>query len=243
MSSAETPVICETEAVEQASHGQDAVQTRKADQAKTDRQETKPPAEPGHGERYARAMAKRSLWTRFYDKFDDRMTRLSAKSEFWRRFCSRFWLPLAYRSGIKFHRGDENTFTAVLPFRRFNKNWYNAMAGAALLGNAEVAAGTYVFKQCGANYTVVCKHLEYDFLRPCVGPAAYHITPREDLTELLSTGNEFNLTIDMVIVQMVSGKNQRERRVGKCTATFHVAPKKAFRQRKLREKAKSNGKG
>ena len=42
---------------------------------------------------------------------------------------------------------------AILPFRKFNKNWYNAMAGAALLGNAEIAGGMYVFGTVGADYT------------------------------------------------------------------------------------------
>ena len=39
------------------------------------------------------------------------------------------------------------------------------MAGAALLGNTEIAGGNYVFKVCGGDYTVVCKNLEYRFLR------------------------------------------------------------------------------
>ncbi|XOV75629.1 MAG: hypothetical protein ACFHWZ_00920 [Phycisphaerales bacterium] len=54
----------------------------------------------------------------------------------------------------------------ILPFRRFNKNWYNAMAGAALLGNSEVAGGMYIFQKAGKDYTVVCKELHYKFLRP-----------------------------------------------------------------------------
>lgn len=178
-------------------------------------------------------------FTRLGRWLEARISRLSTRNNFWHRVCSWVWLPLAYRSGISFHKGDENTFTAVLPFRRFNKNWYNAMAGGALLGNAEVAGGMYVFGRCGAKYTVVCKHLEYDFLRPCLGPAAYHITPRENLEACLATGGEFNITIDMVIVQMVSGKNKRERRVGKCTATFHVTPKAQHHRKRQRQK-KSN---
>jgi len=179
---------------------------------------------------------KASWYTRLGRWLEARISRLSARNNFWHKVCSWVWLPLAYRSGISFHKGDENTFTAVLPFRRFNKNWYNAMAGGALLGNAEVAGGMYVFGRCGAKYTVVCKHLEYDFLRPCLGPAAYHITPRENLEECLAAGGEFNITIDMSIVQMVSGKNKRERRVGKCTATFHVTPKVQHHRKRHRKK-------
>ena len=61
---------------------------------------------------------------------------------------------------------DVNTFAAYLPFRRFNRNWYRAMAGGALLANSEIAGGMYVFGVCGADYTVVCKNLNYTFLRP-----------------------------------------------------------------------------
>ena len=49
------------------------------------------------------------------------------------------WLPYAFRSGIRMKRLGETEFTAELPFRRFNRNWYNAMAGASLLANSEIA--------------------------------------------------------------------------------------------------------
>jgi len=79
---------------------------------------------------------------------------------------------------------------AVLPFRRFNRNWYRAMAGGALLANSEIAGGMYVFGIVGGDYTVVCKHLEYRFLRPCFGPAVYRMTPRENVHELVTAGGE-----------------------------------------------------
>ncbi len=64
------------------------------------------------------------------DRMDAFISRLSTRSNFWHRVCSIIWLPYAARSGIRMKRVDENTFSAVLPFTRFNKNWYNAMAGA-----------------------------------------------------------------------------------------------------------------
>ncbi|MEX0743963.1 MAG: hypothetical protein WD118_00060 [Phycisphaeraceae bacterium] len=176
------------------------------------------------------------FWARLMHKLEARISALSTRNNFWHRICSWIWLPLAYRSGIKFNRGDESTFSAILPFRKFNKNWYNAMAGGALLGNAEVAGGMYVFKKCGAKYTVVCKHLEYTFRRPCHGPAVYRVEPREDLEGLVATGDEFNITVDMAILQMVRKPEDKERRVGKCTATFHVMPKTQHRRRKLRQR-------
>jgi hypothetical protein len=169
--------------------------------------------------------AKKSLM----DRLEAFVSRLSTKNNFWHRVCSLFWLPYAFRSGIRMKRVDEKTFTAVLPFRKFNRNWYNAMAGAALLGNSEIAGGMYVFGVCGGDYTVVCKHLQYRFLRPCVGPAIYRIAPREDIEALVKGGSEFNVTLDMDVVQQLPQASAlpkvREKRVGKVEVTFHVTPK------------------
>jgi acyl-coenzyme A thioesterase PaaI-like protein len=159
------------------------------------------------------------------DRLDTFVSRLSTRNNFWHRVCSLIWLPYAFKSGIRMKRIDASTFSAVLPFRRFNRNWYNAMAGAALLANSEVAGGMYVFGVCGGEYTVVCKELQYRFLRPCFGPAIYRISPREDLKALAAAHEEFNTTLDLEIVQQIGGRGDKERRVGRCTATFHVTPK------------------
>jgi acyl-coenzyme A thioesterase PaaI-like protein len=162
----------------------------------------------------------------FMDRVDTFVSRLSTRNNFWHRVCSLIWLPYAFKSGIRMKRIDAKSFAAVLPFRRFNRNWYNAMAGAALLANSEVAGGMYVFGICGGDYTVVCKNLEYKFLRPCFGPAIYRITPRENLEQLAAAHAEFNTTLDLDIVQQIGRTGAgKERRVGKCVATFHVTPK------------------
>jgi hypothetical protein len=177
----------------------------------------------------------------FSERVEAWLSRLSTRNNFLHRIFSLIWLPFAFRSGIKMKRVDASTFTAILPFRRFNRNWYNAMAGAALLGNSEIAGGMYVFGHCGGEYTVVCKHLEYKFLRPCFGPAIYRITPREDIKALMEAGAEFNITIDMDVVQQIVKPGERERRVGKSTAVFHVTPKthhKKERQKSREERAR-----
>jgi len=168
------------------------------------------------------------------DRTDSFISRLSTRNNFWHRVCSLIWLPYAFKSGIRMKRIDAKTFSAVLPFRRFNRNWYNAMAGAALLANSEVAGGMYVFGFCGGEYTVVCKNLEYKFLRPSFGPALYRIAPREDLKALVDSKAEFNVTLDLDIVQQIGKSGGKERRVGKCVAIFHVTPK-AHQQKKGRK--------
>lgn len=185
----------------------------------------------------------------FMEKVEAFISRLSTRNNFWHRVCSMIWLPYAFRSGIQMKRLDGSTFTAVLPFRRFNKNWYNAMAGAALLGNSEIAGGMYVFSAVGKDYTVVCKELTYRFLRPCLGPAIYRVTPKQDIQALIATGAEFNIDIQLDIVQQQTAlgvklpgagdlpPKGREKRVGRCLATFHVTPKAHHKAKRLKEQA------
>mgnify|MGYP000482023465 CR=1 FL=1 len=163
---------------------------------------------------------------RFFDRAEAFISRLSMRDNFWNSICSLIWLPLAFFSGLKLKQLSQEKFAAYLPFRRFNRNWYRAMAGGALLANSEIAGGSYVFGQCGADYMVVCKNLNYTFLRPCFGPAVYHMTPKENLKQLLAAGGEFNLTLDMEILQQASRVGEKDKRVGRCEATFHVTPKK-----------------
>ncbi len=164
-----------------------------------------------------------------FDRLDAFVSKLSTRNNFWHRVCSLIWLPYAFHSGIKMKRLDAETFAAVLPFRRFNRNWYNAMAGAALLGNAEIAGGMYVFGKAGANFTVVCKKLEYRFLRPCFGPAVYKIKSSENIDELVALGKEFNCSLRMGVMQSIPGT--QDKRVGKVTVTFHVTPKDHYKAR------------
>jgi len=169
----------------------------------------------------------------FWDKAEAFISRLSVRDNFWHGVCSLIWLPLAFFSGIRMKEIDPQTFQAVLPFRRFNRNWYRAMAGGALLGNAEIAGGMYVFGVCGGDYTVVCKNLNYTFLRPCFGPAVYRMGPREDIKQHLAHGGEFNITLDLEISQQ-GFRGERDRRVGRCEATFHVTPKVHHKKKKAR---------
>ncbi len=169
-----------------------------------------------------------------FDRVEAWISRLSTKSNFWHRICSLVWLPYAFRSGISMRRITGDRFTAVLPFRRFNRNWYNAMAGAALLGNSEVAAGMYLFQRCGSDYIVVCKEMKYRFLRPCYGPAIYSVANCGDLDQAISAGGEFNIPLMINVSQQMS-RDKRERRVGECEIVFHCTPKTMAKARRVRE--------
>lgn len=187
---------------------------------------------------------KPGLW----DRLEARVSRLSTRNNFWQKVCSWFWLPIAYRSGIKkvkqeAGQGEKEPFVALLPFRRFNRNWYSAMAGAALLANSEIAGGMYVFDVVGGEYTVVCKELHYRFRRPCHGPAVYRVKTQADLHELVRAGGEFNIDVEIEIYQALKQAGERlERRVGVSSATFHVTPKDMARERARKHREKERQK-
>ncbi len=223
----------------------EAIESPKATEpAPTTPPTTTPSPNPSKSKQPKPKPVKRTL----FERIEAFISNLSSRNNFWNRVCSMIWLPYAFKSGITMS-SDENTYRATLPFRRFNKNWYNAMAGAALLGNSEIAGGNYVFSVCGGDYTVVCKQLEYKFLRPCHGPAEYRMTPLDDIHALVETGQEFNITIRMDIVQVLvpmsekklaeevddpNAKPAKPKRVGRCTATFHVTPKAHHKAKKAR---------
>lgn len=177
-------------------------------------------------------------WGRKFRVIEAWLSELSTRSNFWHRVFAWKFLPLAYQSGIKLGKQKGDVYEAFMPFKAFNKNWYEAMAGAALLANSEVAGGMYIFEKLGGDYTVVCKELHYKFRRPCHGPAIYRVKPREDIDEQRKTALEFNVTTDLEIVQAITKKGEKERKVGECVATFHVAAKALFRQRRAKEKDK-----
>ena len=175
---------------------------------------------------------------RIYDRVEAFVSTLSLRDNFWHSICSLIWLPLAFFSGLTMKQLVADTWAAILPFRRFNRNWYRAMAGGALLANSEIAGGMYVFGLCGGDYTVVCKHLEYKFLRPCLGPAVYRMTPRENIRAMLEAGSEFNITLDLEVQQQGFRPNERDRRVGQAVVTFHVTPKSQLKSKRQARKAR-----
>ena len=160
---------------------------------------------------------------------------LAHRYAFIRKITSRLFLPIAFHSGLMMKKLDPHTFTYVLPFRRFNRNFYDAMAGAALVANSEIAAGMYLFGELGGRWTIVCKNINYRFLRPCLGPAIYKVKPLEDLKAKLLTGQEFNIDLALEILQQVSGQ-RRHPRVGRCEVTFHCTPKGPHGNRGLRRR-------
>ena len=111
------------------------------------------------------------------------------------------------------------------------------MAGGALLANSEIAGGACTCSASAAgDYTVVCKNLNYTFLRPCYGPAVYRMKPRENIRQLVNAGTEFNVVVDLDVTQQASRIGEKDKRVGRCEATFHVTPKIQHKVKALRKR-------
>ena len=175
-----------------------------------------------------------SIWGRAYRSLDAWLSRLSTRNQFWHRAFAWMFLPLAYRSGIRLGHQNGDVYETQIPFHAFNKNWYDAMAGGALLANTEIAGGMLLFQKLGGDYTVVCKELSYRFRRPCLGPAVYRVKPLEDIEELRTRQLEFNVTMEIDILQAAARGGDKAKRVGESTAVFHVAPKALLRSRLAR---------
>ncbi|MFM9098360.1 MAG: hypothetical protein ACKOQW_08740 [Phycisphaerales bacterium] len=167
------------------------------------------------------------------DRMEAWLSRVSNQNELVRKLFSSIWLPYAFRSGITMKSVSDRSFVAVLPFRRFNRNWYNAMAGAAAREEVHASRHLAVAQEGGADYIVVCKEMRYRFLRPCVGPAVYRVCGGDELGERIAKGGEFNIDLVMDIVQQVRpGRGGREKRVGQCDITFHCMPKAMLKARR-----------
>jgi hypothetical protein len=60
---------------------------------------------------------------------------------------------------------------------------------------------------------------------------------REHIAEMIATGSEFNITLDLDILQQGFRPGERDRRVGQCVVTFHVTPKVHQKQKAARLKS------
>ncbi len=178
------------------------------------------------------------LWGRTYRSIEEKFSKLCFENNLWYRVLTKIYLPLAAKSNMKLGSWEGDVYETVLPFKRFNKNWYNAMAGAAILANTEIAGGMAIFKLVGEKYTVVCKEMSYKFRLPCQSAATYRVKILDDIQSLMKTKVEFNLNMEIEVVAKMKNKM---RKIGTSKITFHVAAKSLMAQRiyksKLRAKA------
>jgi len=170
---------------------------------------------------------------RNYDYLDRRFTELAIFNPLWRRFLSFFWMPFAYHSGIRIVGRKGDTLNVLLPYRRPNRNWYGDMAGAALLGNAELAAGMILFEHCGADCIIVCRRMNFEFHANCTGPALYVARAKTDIEDKIAAGRPFECAIEMDVFQCEKGTAEPSRkRVGSCELSFSATQKSYLPHRK-----------
>jgi hypothetical protein len=155
-------------------------------------------------------------------KLEKYLNKLSMKSNFVNKLLSFFFMPFVYKSGLKMNFVEDD-YHAILPKRRMNVNWYGSMAGGAILGNSELAAGSYLFMLSKGEYRMICTRLNYRFLLPSLDAIMYkaHVD-LEELREKIKAGGKFN--IDMTIKVFRTNKNKAGRRIGSGTISFHMWP-------------------
>ena len=184
------------------------------------------PAEPGHGKPAIRSRPSRSSQFAAAGRLEGWLNRVllqwSRKSIFWYRFGLLLKLPLGFHSGIREVENGQADLAMLLPFRRFNRNWYGAVAGGSLLANVEIAAGTYLLQKYGSRAVIVCKEVSYKFLRPCFTHVVYYIRRQPEAELLKPEAEEFNVTLAVTIAEWSPRDGKRKRRIGKCTIAFHV---------------------
>jgi len=175
-------------------------------------------------------------WGRFYRKVEQKLSKLCFENNFFYKILTAIYLPLASKAGMKLGERNGDVYETVLPFKRFNKNWYDAMAGAALLANTEIAGGMAIFQYVGEKYTVVCKELSYKFRLPCHSDATYRVKILDDIHKLMKTKSEFNLRME---IDVMAEMRNKMRKIGTSSVTFHIAAKSLMAQRLYKAKQKA----
>jgi hypothetical protein len=155
-------------------------------------------------------------------KLEKYFNRLSIKSRFFNRVLSFFFMPFVHKSGLKMNFVEDDYY-AILPKRRINTNWYGTMAGGAILGNSELAAGSYLFMLSKGEYRMICTRLNYRFLLPSLDSIMYKAyVDLEELAEKIKAGGKFN--IDMTLKVFRINNDKAGRRIGSSTISFHMWP-------------------
>ncbi len=154
---------------------------------------------------------------------EKRLNKLSMKHPLLNKLLSMLFMPYVFKSGLKINFDPENYY-AILPKKRINQNWYGTMGGGAILGNVELAAGSYLFMMTEGNYRMVCKALDYRFLLPSNDAVMYKATlDLDELKEKVDAGGKFNIDMDVKVFRTVKPR-KAGKRIGGGIITFHVWP-------------------
>ena len=147
------------------------------------------------------------------------LKRLTTRSWFWHNALTMVFMPTLWRSGLRLRLKPDH-FQGVLPANRHNRNFDGDIAGAALLGNCEIAAGGYIFYAGEGAFSVVCKKLAFNFRRPCRAAVEYRVALRHELAGLIAARRPFTMDLDVEVFEL----GQVRRQIGTATATFHARP-------------------
>lgn len=156
-------------------------------------------------------------------RLEIKLNKLSIKSVVLNRILGVLFMPFVARSGLKVHY-DPKDFYAYLPKKRFNSNWYGTLAGAAILGNSELAAGSYLFMLTRGEYRMVCTRLDYRFLLPSTEAVIFKVSlDQAELEKKLAAGGKFMMDMTLKLYRATS-KKTTGKRIGSGSISFKVWP-------------------
>ncbi|MBO1519949.1 DUF4442 domain-containing protein [Oceanisphaera pacifica] len=155
-------------------------------------------------------------------KVERALNQASMRSPVLRWLLSWIFFPMVCKFGLRINY-DPNNFYVEVPHKRFNRNAYGTIGGAALLANIELAAGAYLFMRTDGGHRLVCRNLSYRFRLPSTNGLHFKIEPvSQDIDEAITTGQPFNADLKVHVYTRGKQPGVPGRLIGRGDVTFHL---------------------
>ncbi|MGO4999534.1 hypothetical protein ACEN2G_08320 [Oceanisphaera sp. W20_SRM_FM3] len=152
------------------------------------------------------------------------LNQATIKSPILRWLLSFLFLPMVCRFGMRINYSADNFYVEV-PHKRFNRNAYGTIGGAALLANLELAAGSYLFMRTDGGHRLVCRNISYRFRLPSNNGLHFKVEPiSQDIEEGIKSNKPFNAELKVNVYTRGDAPGKPGHRIGRGEVTFHLWP-------------------
>ena len=156
--------------------------------------------------------------------FERALNQATIRSPILRWLLSFLFLPMVCRFGRRINYSTDNFYVEV-PHKRFNRNAYGTIGGAALLANLELAAGAYLFMRTDGGHRLVCRNISYRFRLPSNNGLHFKVEPIDDDIDAAIEKNEpFNASLKVNVYTRGDSPGKPGHRIGRGEVTFHLWP-------------------
>lgn len=157
-------------------------------------------------------------------KLERTLNQATIRSPLLRWILSFIFMPMVCRFGMRINYASDDFYVEV-PHKRFNRNAYGTIGGAALLANLELAAGAYLFMRTEGGHRLVCRNVSYRFRLPSTKGLHFKVEPvSEDIDELIATNEPFNASLKVNVYTRSDTPGKPGHRIGRGDITFHLWP-------------------